>query len=158
MKIEYLIDVANYTYETHTGEIKGNEPLSFTEIQDLENDYNDGAEFPKVLRELLFLAGQSFHLLDHGLCENHQELQQCVRRELEEEGLKIDRPFFAIDIYIGGEQFFFVYLDEGDNPPVYEAVIENQRVTIRDVNNSLAAFLTHLIQLEKEDLERRNSL
>ena len=35
----------------------------------------------------------------------------------------ISRPFYAIDNYYT-EQFFFIYLDEGDNPKVYETIYE----------------------------------
>ena len=42
------------------------EPLPMSEIENLEQTYNNGNPFPKVLRELLFLAEEYCMVLDYG--------------------------------------------------------------------------------------------
>ncbi|MDR6761149.1 hypothetical protein J2Y38_001347 [Flavobacterium sp. 2755] len=39
---------------------------------------------------------------------------------MDDNNRSINRPFFAFDVY-GGDTFLFIYLDEGDNPPVFQA-------------------------------------
>jgi len=50
------------------------EPLSLSEISDLEQSYNNGVPFPKVLRELLYLAGKNCYVCDYGLYDTQQEM------------------------------------------------------------------------------------
>ncbi|WP_343534727.1 SMI1/KNR4 family protein [Pedobacter sp.] len=95
-------------------------PISLSEIEQLETLYNNGDSFPKALKELLFLAGKYCYVLDYGVFDDLQEMQDFVRSEMAEENKTITRPFFAIDVYNLGDQFIFVYLDEGDDPPTYE--------------------------------------
>lgn len=94
-------------------------PISEQEISQLEQLYNNGNSFPKALKELLFLAGKDCYVLDYGMNESQQELQEFVRVFMAEENRSITRPFYVIDTYNAGDQFLFVYLDEGDNPAVY---------------------------------------
>ena len=96
-----------------------NESISLEEIKQLEQIYNNNKPFPKALRELLFLAGNYCIVLDYGLNDTQQELQEFVRENMQEENRIITRPFYAIDVYNAGDQFLFVYLDEGDDPEVY---------------------------------------
>ena len=119
MKIEYLkeleLNPCDYIYSHFV-----NEPISLTEIENLERLYNNGKSFPKALKELLFLAGAYCYILDYGIFNSQQEMQDFVRELLAEDNLSIERPFFVIDVYNAGDQFLYVYLDEGDNPAVYE--------------------------------------
>ena len=96
-------------------------PIPMEEIIHLEQLYNNSNPFPVALRELLFIAGESCYVLDYGLDETQEELQEYVREKLIRKGRVINRPFFVIDVYNSGDQFLLVYLDEGDNPAVYEA-------------------------------------
>jgi len=95
-------------------------PISLQEIEILEQLYNHGNPFPKALKELLFLAGKSCYVLDYGIYNTQEKMQEFVRRQMLANNRVINRPFFAIDVYSGGDQFIFVNLDEGDNPPTYE--------------------------------------
>ncbi|AOC94003.1 hypothetical protein BB050_00864 [Flavobacterium anhuiense] len=97
--------------------IKG---ISIDEIQDLEKLYNNGNHFPKCLRELLFLSGEYSYTFDYGISDSQKEMQEMFREYLEEKGRVIFKPYYIIEVY-DGYQFFFVYLDEGDDPQIYEA-------------------------------------
>ncbi|WP_304062436.1 SMI1/KNR4 family protein [Pedobacter glucosidilyticus] len=158
MEIEYLNDVKNYPSKYSTGYTATNKPITLIEILELEKKYNNGNYFPKSLRELLFLAGNYCNVLDYGICKSQNELQELVKENLEEENINLDKPFYIIDVYIAGTQFFFVYLDINDNPPVYEGIInfKDNKIEIKEISESLSKFLSHLIELEKEDIERRN--
>ena len=97
------------------------EPLSISEIVNLETAYNLGNEFPAALRELLFLAGGYCYVLDYGTFDTQSEIQERSRALLVSRNITISRLFFVIDIYSYGEQFLFVYLDEGTaDPDVYQ--------------------------------------
>lgn len=98
------------------------EPISLQEIAQLEQLYNNGNPFPKALKELLFLAGKYCLVLDYGLRDTQQGRQEWVRKMIANEGRSISRPFFAIDLYNAADQMLFIYLDEGDNPIVRNAL------------------------------------
>ncbi len=76
-------------------------------------------------------------------------MQQSARdgfTDFDRTGLSIERPFYVIDVYNAGDQFLFVYLDEGkDDPIVYEAVLEvnpySDRPWIHPLGKVLSAFL-----------------
>ncbi|WP_419701259.1 hypothetical protein [Mucilaginibacter sp. NFX135] len=125
MTIKYLIQLNNYPSIIGFAITKTLEPISMEEIISLENSYNNRHPFPIALRELLFLAGKYCYVLDYGLTESQQEMQEWARRGLTKynRNLSISRPFFVIDIYNANDQFVFVYLDDGENPMVYEALL-----------------------------------
>ena len=127
MEIKYLTILQqnpSYTNKT-TGFVLKLAPLSDSEITTLQNSYNNGNPFPVVLQELLSLAGNFCYVLDYGPADSQDEFQQDCREFLSNNASKnhmITRPFFALDQY-GGDQFLFVYLDEGvDDPTVYQAL------------------------------------
>lgn len=122
MDIKFLEQLKNYpsAYPNdvdYKGTIEG---INLQEIESLEQLYNNGNTFPKALRELLFLAGSYCYVLDN-LGDTQEELQTDVREWLSNFDRSITRPFFAIDAHNPGEQFLYVYLDEGDDPAVYQA-------------------------------------
>lgn len=96
------------------------EGINLNEIELLEQNWNNGNPFPKALKELLFLAGNYCYVCDYGANENQQELQESVRQDLLDNERTISRPFYAIDVY-STYSFLFIYLDEGDNPTIYQA-------------------------------------
>lgn len=97
--------------------IKG---ISESEIQQLELTWNNGVSFPKVLKELLFLAGNFCYVCDYGPNDSQQEMQEWVREHMKDNSRSLNRSFYAFDVY-GGDTFLFIYLDEGDNPTIFEA-------------------------------------
>ena len=150
MHIEYLqilvdnpkIKVPNYDAWRY------NEPIDITEIEVLERIYNNGLPFPKALRELLFIAGKRCYVLDYGLFDSQDEMQQGARRWLTAYGrnFNIERPFFVIDVYNAGGQFLFVYLDEeSESPMVYEALLsESEEPWIKRLGWNLSPFIRRL--------------
>ena len=133
-----------------------NRPMTITEIEQLETLYNTGDEFPKSLRELLFLAGNKCAILDGGISATKQMMQDEVRASLSLYGKTISRPFYVIDVYNANDQFLFVYLDEGDDPDVYEAMYhedlypENAVAWIHKVMSPLSAIVNSRIQSIKK--------
>lgn len=99
------------------GEIEG---IPLSEIEQLEQAWNNGIPFPKALRELLFLAGNDCYVLDTGLMESQQQMQEDARLWMTLEGQQrtINRPFYVIEVDYN-ERFTMLYLDEGDDPNVH---------------------------------------
>ncbi len=119
------------------------------EILELEALYNNSNVFPKALRELLYLAGSYCYVLDYGLNETQKELQEFVRTEMQDEGREMARPFYVIDIYNASDQFLFVYLDEGDDPAVYEGhYYDSMHRThwITSVDRTLSAYINAMVE------------
>ena len=149
MDIKYLTLLNNNRSVTSfgTGFVKTLQPISEAEIISLESAYNNGHTFPSALRELLFLAGNYCYVLDYGMNDSQEELQQYARENLTEYGrtFSINRPFYVIDVYGASDQFIFVYLDEGQNPMVYEAVLfhklESEGSWIRELKVSLSEYI-----------------
>ncbi len=155
MNILYLKELQNnpsleINNSGYFSEISG---LSEQEIVQLEKVYNNFNTFPKALRELLFLGGKDCYVFDNGLEETPQQLQNYVRNKLIKKNKTISRPFYVIDIYNAPDQFIFVYLDEGDNPPVYEAHYEDtidRSNWIVKVDSSLSNYINYLINRTKK--------
>ena len=80
--------------------------------------YHYRSQLKQVLKELLFLAGNSCNYLDYSIYDSQQELQSEERLELQElYGITITRPYFFVDLSSVGLPAF-IFLDEGDNPPL----------------------------------------
>jgi hypothetical protein len=148
MTIEYLTSLyENPIHQVHRFKNRG---IPETEIAQLEQLYNNGNAFPKVLKELLFLTGDFCYVFEHGITKSQQEMQEWVREDMEEMERIISRPFYAIDLY-GGDQFMFVYLDEGDNPQIYQAsAYEKGDVWIRKTSNTIKSLSEKRIIRVKE--------
>jgi hypothetical protein len=126
-----------------------NIPIPISEITQLEALYNSGNPFPKALKELLFLAGGRCIVLDYGATNSQQHLQEWVRQELLENGKVFSRPFYAIDVY-DGDYCIFLYLDEGDNPPLYYVYYEDEAagdsLPLRQIQPSLSNLINNRVQ------------
>lgn len=153
MEIKFLEKLKNYpsAYPNdadYEGTIKG---INLQEIEFLEQLYNNGNTFPKVLRELLFLAGSYCYVLDY-FDDTQEELQTDVREWLSNYNRSIIRPFFAIDAPNPGEQFLYVYLDEGDDPAVYQAhlPIRNDILPFTILQSTLSEFINVHIDMVKK--------
>ncbi len=126
MSIEFLTELRDNPIE-FGGEMNfANRGIPLSEIEQLEQDWNSGIPFPKALRELLFLAGDFCYVLDTGLMESQQEMQEEARLWMTEEGQErvISRPFYVLEVR-NEEQFVMVYLDEGDNPNVHSVSLDH---------------------------------
>ncbi|WP_113638716.1 hypothetical protein [Nubsella zeaxanthinifaciens] len=123
MEIKYLSYLKDNPVEKGVTRDWKNQPIPLTEIEQLEALYNNNTPFPKALRELLFLTGNSCYLLDFAIF-NQQQMQEHVRKYLNYGNKTITRPFYAIDVYHASDQMLFVYLDQGDDPIVWNALYE----------------------------------
>lgn len=132
-----------------------NKPISIEEITQLEQLYNNGKFFPKVLRELLFLAGNYCITLDTGIFPTQQELQEFVREELSDYGKIFTRPFFAVEIY-SGDWCLFIYLDEGDNPNLYCVYYDDEAAGLSEpfkkMDHTIKSLINSRIQRIKENM------
>ncbi|PVV54225.1 SMI1/KNR4 family protein [Chryseobacterium sp. HMWF035] len=94
-----------------------NRGFSEEKIQKIESKYNKGKKFPKAFREFLFLAGD-FNNFGFDDIDGIIELQELAKEELEMAGQKVEKPFFAFDVY--NSQYSVIFLDETkDDPKVY---------------------------------------
>ncbi len=120
MTIEYLqVLKANPTKGRFT-----DRGISESEIQQLEQLYNNGSLFPKVLREYLFLAGDFCCWVDGGPYDSQEEMQEVEREEISWM-VTIIRPFYVIDVSSPDAQLI-VFLDEGaDDPILYQITSRN---------------------------------
>ncbi len=92
-----------------------NEPMTITEIEALEQIYNEGNKFPQAFREYLFLAGNFNNFTFDDLGEGLDGLQKMAYEELDSTEQKVDRPFFAFDVY--NSQYSVIFLDETKEDP-----------------------------------------
>ena len=150
MEIKYLKDLRdNPTIHarSHSWTL---EPMPETEIVELEKFWNQGNPFPVALRELLYLAGHYCYVLDYGIEETMQELQEFVREEMVDHNKTIARPFFVIDVYNAATQFLFVYLDENDDPAIYQGYYSlDVAIWITLVSPTLSNYINSLIKIVK---------
>ena len=149
--LTYLRD--NSTLEINkSGSLKTIRGISETEISRIEQLYNNGNVLPKALRELLFLGGDYCFVLDTGWYDSQEDMQTAARSWLTKYNKNIARPFFAIDVYNAGEQFLYVYLDEGENPFVYQAYLPDGYGTesFTNLNKKLSEYINSLIDMIKQ--------
>lgn len=128
------------------------EPMSFSEIQNHEMIYNNGKPFPKVLKELLFLAGKYCYVLEHNVLDIN-EFQKEPREWMEESNKAINHPFYVIEIWGFAESFLFVHLDEDDDPIVRHAELNCEEYNVPFISClcRLSAFINHRIDINKKD-------
>lgn len=152
MTIEYLTQLRDnpVEYPDDASNRFENEGVSESEILQLEQLYNNGNPFPKALKELLCLAGNFCYVFDYNIHNNQQEIQEWVREDMVEMNRIISRPFYAFDLYSG---FLFIYLDEGDNPDIYEAQpFSAGNDWIRKTSNTIKSLSEKRILRVKEGL------
>lgn len=150
MEIKFLKDLKNNPRKRNSEQFI-NEAIPETEITQLEVLYNNGSFFPKALKELLYLAGDYCYVLDYGMADNQQEMQEDVQERFIRYSKSIARPFYVIDVFNGNSQFLFVYLDEGDDPAVYEArYSESNDSWISLVSDKLSKYVSDLVKRVKE--------
>ncbi len=157
MDIRYLQQMSRHRSITdpNSGYVRTIRPLTMEQIEELEQQYNSGRPFPAALRELLYLAGDDCYVLDYGRTDTQQEMQEDARSWMKEFGLdlNIPRPFYVVDTYNAGDQFLFVYLDEGrDDPTIHEALMPDEDPGDTSWIRNLGYSLSTLINLGIDDL------
>lgn len=160
MLIEYLNMLQNNpSLEINrSGQYSTISGISEAEIQQLEQQYNNGTPFPKALRELLFLAGNSCYVLEYGYKESsnlQQELQEEALESIALFNRTFTRPFYVIESYNGAETITLVFLDEGDNPMVYSAYLpelkyDNATAWVSSLGKNLKNFISSSIDMVKQ--------
>ena len=150
MEIKYLTQLNNNrTVDGISGFSKTLQPIPLEEIIYLEKTYNADAQFPVALRELLSIAGSYCYVLDYGLNNSQQEMQESARELMNECGVSILRPFFVIDVYNASDQFLFVFLDDDQNDPnVYSACMPVPGIVKefpRDLKRTLSSYINRLV-------------
>lgn len=116
MKIEFLKEYASFDFDSHKRLTP--KPMPLSEIEALEQQYNNGNPYPKVVRELLLISGKGGGVLSLYA----HEIQGEVRNDMQSYNPSrvIGRPFFAFEFSPDIPAFYMVYTDEGvDDPLVY---------------------------------------
>jgi hypothetical protein len=146
LNLEYLKKLQNHSL------INGikDEGISEEEIRQLEQSFNRGKTFPKVVRELLFLAGNFCHFLDYSIYDSQLEMQTEERGELLSFfKVTIARPHFFVCLASHGMPVF-LYLDEGDDPNLHQIVNHpTQDNYSRPIGCSLKTLINHRIERYK---------
>jgi SMI1 / KNR4 family (SUKH-1) len=92
--------------------------VAINEIEKLEKELN--ISLPKTYKEFLFLAGKRDNILgdwNRGF-DDLDWIQDQAKESMENVNLSL-KPYFAFAEY-GRDQFLFFFLNEGDNPAVYQ--------------------------------------
>ncbi|MDR0355136.1 MAG: SMI1/KNR4 family protein [Deltaproteobacteria bacterium] len=155
MKITYLKNLKK------TPIIEGikNEGVSEEKIDALERKI--GRKFPVAYREFLFLAGGSsgfFAQGDYGRFGELAKMQDDVKAELARVNLKMDKDFWAIAAFDGGEQFACFYWDEGDNPAVYDVVIWDDELEIKRLGKTFAKYVAETLAARDTPLASKRTI
>jgi hypothetical protein len=117
-----------------------NRGLSLETITAFEMKYNNGNPFPKVLKELLYLAGEFCYVLAYDNSDTMEEMQDRQRQFFIDYNVpEFTRPFFVLDLYNFGDGFTFMYLDDGDNPPLFYFDFEENKVY--NLNSNLVEWI-----------------
>ncbi|HZW62099.1 MAG TPA: hypothetical protein VFF15_00485 [Flavobacteriaceae bacterium] len=158
MEIEILISLKDNPIQVGVGHTFVNQGLAVSEIEVLEQAWNSGNQFPKSLRELLYLAGNFCYVLDYSIWQSQQEMQDELRNEMQEDGNILNRPFYIIDNY-ASDQFLFVYLDEDQIDPMVYSYTSDAISRERALDEPMGYTLSHLINLGIEAVkEGRNPM
>ena len=95
-------------------------PASLDEIESIEKEYN--IFIPKSLKEFFLLVGNDYNFLWEAsgqaklsMVGYNFRLSQTLLKECQ---VEFSKNYFVFSSY-SGDQFLFVYLDEGDDPAVY---------------------------------------
>jgi len=123
MEIHYLQNLLN-------SPIKGDSIIpndrGVSEEKILALEQNIDVTLPQAFKEFLFLSGEyclsiEANALNQGL-EEYVFRHEQFKENLGKIKLSITRPYYVL-IELNQHQFDFIYLDEGDNPPVNNIVI-----------------------------------
>lgn len=121
-----------------------NQGISMERIEALEQLYNNGNPFPRVLREMLYLGGDDCIVLDYAGEDTAEEFQIRVREELTRYGMTISRPFFCVDstASFAASAFTFMYTDDSnENPPLWNAYMDEK--SVEEFPESSLSLLIH---------------
>lgn len=92
-------------------------------FQNQKKKLNNGKIFPRAFREYLFLGGEfnnlGFDCHGIGFCkEKWVKMKEYYEEEMPKYKVSLNRPYVILHS-LDGVCFMFIYLDEGDDPQVY---------------------------------------
>jgi hypothetical protein len=149
MEIEYLKALQNiYNVNKKLSRIG----VSEFEISNLENSLN--LKLPKAYKEFLFIAGKRDNILD-GWNRGYDDLefmQEYAHEAFQRVGLQM-KPFWCFAEYNDADSSLFFFLDEGDNPSIYNFVADKvilddngEEVYYKKTHESFSAFIDKKIE------------
>lgn len=95
-----------------------NTGMNNQQIQELEHLWNNGNQFPTVVKEFLLIGGIYNWIFEGG---DQKQLRSLIDRYCQQISYSITRPFMALTKSFSDPQFFIVFLDENQiDPKLYE--------------------------------------
>jgi len=119
MKYQQLLNDNIGLFQSYT------ESASFDEINHVEQELN--IMIPLSIKEFLLLVGNDYDLILRGgggakqSLNNYKYIIDTAFKLLNSCNIKLDKLFPFLEY---GDQFLFVYLDDGEDPPVYRFELE----------------------------------
>lgn len=114
--------------------------MSESEIEQLEKEA--GKKFPQAYREFLFIGGRTANMfaeLEHAVAgEDWKQLQQGAKAHLAKTELEVSADYWAFCSLYGGEQFFFFYFDDGDDPVTH--IFESDGYSTPEITSEKQTF------------------
>ncbi|UZT99067.1 hypothetical protein ODZ84_05725 [Chryseobacterium fluminis] len=119
MEINYLkLFQQNPRSDLNNSNTTPNKGINNQQIQELEQLWNNGNQFPTVVKEFLSIGGIYNWIFEGG---DQKQLRSLINRYCQEINYSITRPFIAFTKSFSDPQFFIVFLDENQiDPKVYE--------------------------------------
>lgn len=142
MSLQYMQKIEDFITKSN----KKKFPVLLDEIHDLEK--KNKITFPESYKEFLSLTGKYFAPLDvNGLSAEFvilEKANQNARLNLKEYGLEklITKDFWVIAEMDGSVFIHYIFLDEGDNPPVYTLDMEGY-TELPDMKNEFYGKMTN---------------
>ncbi len=86
-----------------------NTGMNIQQIKELEQLWNNGNQFPTVVKEFLSIGGVYNWIFEGG---DQKRLRALIDSYCQQINYKITRPFLAITTSFSDPQFFIVFLDQ----------------------------------------------
>lgn len=154
MEIAFMQKLEEYLIENN---IKDSSSIPITEIENFEQKLN--IQFPKAYKEYAELAGKGFRPISvAGLSislfylEEYYELAKANLKEYNVENL-ITRDFWVIGEIYGSLYINFIFLDDGDDPPVYGLDIENYEGDPKEAFGKIAESFSEYVEQAIDDYD-----
>ncbi|WP_420571853.1 SMI1/KNR4 family protein [Kordia sp.] len=154
MKITFMQKLEEYLIKN---DIKDSSGIPITEIEKFEQKLN--IQFPKAYKEYSLLAGKGFRPISvSGLSIGLfylEELYELAKANLKEYNLEhlINKDFWVIGEIYGSLYINFIYLDEGDDPPVYGLDMENYEDDPKEAFGKIADSFSEYVEQAIDDYD-----
>ncbi|KAB8152409.1 hypothetical protein EZY14_013425 [Kordia sp. TARA_039_SRF] len=156
MLITFMQKLEEYLIENNITDSSG---IPLSEIERFEQKLN--IQFPRAYKEYAELAGKGFRPISaSGLSislfylEEYHELAKANLKEYNVENV-ITKDFWVIGEIYGSLYINFIYLDEGDDPPVYGLDIENYEDDPKEAFGKIADSFSEYVEQAIDDYDPR---